>query len=98
MAIPSYKIGDTVKVVTKLFEDDDTPINISGMTVRSVLKKNLQEIIGENTKPDNFTVVTIFQLTPDISVGDFETDVRFSRSGESFATPTVTVEVGKRVS
>jgi hypothetical protein len=98
MVSPIFKIGDTIKVVSRLKEDDGTPIDISGKTIRSVLKRAEDEIVGVNQLTDEFTLVTIFTLVDGISVGRYQNDVRFTEGSESFATPTVVVEIGSRIS
>lgn len=94
---PAYKIGDTIKVVSRLYEDDGTAFDISTKTVRSVLKKDLEEIVGVNQMIDAFTVVTTFS-TATATVGKYQTDVRFTEGSESFSTPIVVVDIGARVS
>lgn len=97
MSNPVFKVGDTIKVVSILKEDDGTPINISTKTVRSVLKKGLVEIVGTVSLLDNFTVQSIFQTTT-AEAGRYQTDIRFTEGTESFSTPIVMVELVEKVS
>jgi len=97
MTSPIFKIGDTIKVVSRLFEDDGTPFPINTKVIRSVLKKGAEEIVGVNQLVDNFTVTTIFQ-TNAASTGRYQTDIRFTEGTESFSTPVVVVDLGPRIS
>ena len=97
MTTPIFKIGDTIKVVSRLFEDDGTPIALNTKTIRSVMKKGTQEIVGSNQLPNNFTLINIFQTT-EMTPGKYQSDVRFTESGESFSTPAVVIEIIERVS
>jgi len=95
--IPSFKIGDTIKVITRLQEDDGTPVDISSKTIRSVLKRGTQEILGTNQLLSNFILMTLFSTDAAVP-GKYQTDVRFTNGAESFATSTVVVEIGERIS
>lgn len=97
MSIPIFKVGDTIKVVTRLKEDDGTPVDISTKTILSVLKRGEVEIPGVKQLTDDFTLVTVFN-TNGASVGKYQTDVRFTEGTESFATPTVVVDIQPRIS
>jgi hypothetical protein len=97
MSVPIFKVGDTIKVVTRLKEDNGTPIGISTKTILSVLKRGEVEISGVSQLTDNFTLVTVFNTTG-VAVGKYQTDVRFTEGTESFATPTVVVQIDPRIS
>jgi hypothetical protein len=97
MSTPIFKIGDTIKVVSRLKEDDGTPINISTKTIRSVLKRGEVEIVGTVSLLDNFTVQSLFDTTA-AEAGKHQTDIRFTEGTESFATPTVVIEIVEKVS
>lgn len=99
MSSPSFKIGDTIKVVSRLY-DGDTPVDISTKTIRSVLKRLDVEIVGVVQLLDNFTSLTLFSTSTitEAQIGKYQTDIRFTENGESFATPTVIVDIGVKIS
>ena len=92
-----FKISDTIKIVSRLFDDNDVPFDISSFNVRSVLKNGPFEITGVIQRPDNFTVISIFN-TSSATRGKYQTDIRFSNLSESFSTPIIVVELVDRVS
>jgi len=94
-----FKIGDTIKVVSRLYDDSGIALNISNKTIRSVLKPTISqtEIVGVVTKLDDFTVLTVFD-TSTCSVEKYRTDIRFSENGESFSTPVIIFDIVERVS
>lgn len=95
-----FKIGDTIKIVSRLYENDGTGIDISSKTIRSVLKNQLLEIVGVTQLLDNFTLMTVFSTASitEATKGKFQTDIRFTENGESFSTPTNVIEITTRVS
>lgn len=97
MASPIFKIGDTIKVVSRLKEDDGTPVDLTTKTILSVLKRGDVEITGVNQLTDDFTLLTIFSTTG-ILIGKYQTDIRFTEGSESFSTPTVVVDIQPRIS
>lgn len=97
MSVPIFKVGDTIKVVSRLYEDNGTSVDISAKTILSVLKRGEVEIVGINQLTDDFTLLTIFNTTG-IAVGKYQTDIRFSKGSESFSTPTVVVDIQPRIS
>lgn len=94
-----FKIGDTIKVVSRLYDDSGIALNISNKIIRSVLKPTISqtEIVGVVTKLDDFTVLTVFD-TSTCSVEKYRTDIRFSENGESFSTPVIIFDIVERVS
>jgi len=95
----SFKVGDTIKVVSRLYEDDGVSFDISDLTVRSVLKLESVEIVGVTTLIDDFTLQTVFDTTS-ATRGQYQTDVRFTNpsTGQSFSTPTQVVDLQARIS
>lgn len=94
---PIFKVGDTIKVISKIRLDDDTYLNLNGRTLRSVFKNDNNEFTGTTTLLDDFTAQAVFQ-TATYPAGKYATDLRVTDSPDSFASPTVVVTLGSKVS
>ena len=94
---PVFKIGDTIKVTSRIRLDDGSYLDFTGKTLRSVFKNESNEFLGTTTLLDRFTAQTIFQ-TSSYPKGKYQTDLRATDGSESFATPTVIVILGGRIS
>ena len=94
---PDFKIGDTIKVVTRLIDDAGNAVDVSSKILRSVLKSGSTEIVGVTQLLDQFTVEAIFDTTG-APAGRYQTDVRYDDGVESFSTPTVIINLGAKVS
>lgn len=94
---PIFKVGDTIKVISRIRLDDGTYLNFTGKTLRSVFKNKSNEFEANITLLDSHTVQAIFQ-TAEYPKGKYSTDLRATEGPESFATPTVVVTLGEMVS
>lgn len=94
---PIFKIGDTIRVLSRIRLSNGTYLSFTGKTLRSVLKNDTSEIVGTTTLVDEFTAQTLFQ-TSSLSIGKYSTDLRVTDGSESFATPTVVVSLGAKIS
>jgi hypothetical protein len=94
---PHFKVGDTVKVLSRIRLDDGTYLSFTGKTLRSVFKNDANEFVGVVTLVDEFTAQAIFQ-TSTYPKGKYSTDLRVTDGTNSFATNTVVVTIGDRVS
>jgi hypothetical protein len=93
----TFKIGDTIKIRDRLFDDDGNAIDISGYTIRSIFKKSTTELVGTIQRPDDFTVISVFDTT-DYEVGNYQTDIRFTIGDESYSSPTQLVILEEGIS
>ena len=94
---PVFKIGDTIRVLSRIRLSNGSYLSFTGKTLRSVLKNDTSEIVGTTTLVDEFTAQTIFQ-TSSASVSRYSTDLRVTDGSESFATPTVVISLGAKIS
>lgn len=94
---PYFKVGDTIKVLSRIRLDDGTYLNFTGKTLRSVFKNNSNEFVGVTSLIDEFTVQSVFQ-TSSYPKGKYSTDLRATDGTDSFATNTVIVTLGDRIS
>ncbi len=94
---PHFKVGDTIRVLSRIRLDNGSYLSFTGKTLRSVFKNDANEFVGVVTLIDEFTVQTIFQ-TSTYQKGKYSTDLRVTDGLDSFATNTVIVNLGDRVS
>lgn len=94
---PHFKVGDTIRVLSRIRLDDGSYLSFTGKTLRSVFKNQNNEFVGVVTLIDEFTAQAIFQ-TSTYPKGKYSTDLRATDGTDSFATNTVIVTLGDRVS
>jgi len=94
---PAFKIGDTIRVLSRIRLDDGTYLDLTGKTLRSVFKNDANEFVGTVTLLDQFTAQAIFQ-TSTYHKGKYITDLRVTDGSDSFASNSVIVTLGDRVS
>ena len=94
---PIFKVGDTIKVLSRIRLDDGTYLSLTGKTLRSVFKNQNSEFVGVVTLIDEFTAQAIFQ-TATYPKGKYSTDLRVTDGANSFSTNSVIVTLGDRVS
>jgi hypothetical protein len=97
MTSPIFKIGDTIKIVSRLRKEDGTYLDISQKTIRSVLKRNEVEAVGVVQLLDATTIRTVFDTSEMLS-GKYQTDIRLTESDDSFSTPTIVIDLQPKVS
>ena len=95
---PYFKIGDTIKVLSRIrLDDNGAYLDLTGKTLRSVFKSDAAEFVGTVTLVDQFTAQAIFQ-TSTYQKGKYVTDLRVTDGPNSFASNSVVVTLGDRVS
>lgn len=94
---PMFKIGDTIRVLSRIRLDDGTYLDFTGKTLRSVFKNENSEFVGVVSLIDQFTAQAIFQ-TSSYPKGKYSTDLRVTDGVNSFATNSVIVTLGDKVS
>lgn len=94
------KQGDTVKIVS-YFTDKDTgvAISLSGYIFNSVMKSSTREyVITTDSSQASLGILTHVIATAAMEVDTYLWDIRMTKSGESFSTPTVEIIVGEGIS
>jgi len=94
---PYFKVGDTVRVISRIRLDDGTYLSFTGKTLRSVFKNDLNEFLGTVALIDEFTAQAVFQ-TSTYPKGKYSTDLRVTDGTNSFATNTVIITLGDKIS
>ena len=94
---PIFKIGDTIRVLSRIRLDDGTYLDLTGKTLRSVFKGATQEFLGTTSLIDAFTAQAVFQTT-NFPKGKYSTDLRVTDGIDSFASPTVVVTLAEKIS